>query len=859
MRLILILVFLTNLLYSQIDNRDYTIFENQTYTSFNGVEYTSYRIETFFTVVYIHEELLTTEMVQDRPTIIKLLNRIDEYYNFYLERTGYEPPGGNQDFSLKTNVFFGPTSCGSGCGLLGSKGVELSGFENIYYSLKNNLNVQRDVIIPYEFGRNWFNFSNKLLYPGPYNGDFSKNGGFAEGFADTMYLNATRDIIQNNSQIELNETFVQMKRKFSTFIGYYSNIEANPINSLFNWEFIGTQDPNHGRDGFNFYDGSYQTTILWGIFEIFGIDNLLPDFISNLNSLPNASSPNQSLDNLSLSVGRSLNKNVYPFFKNILRFDISENIKDELNSFPNLENRLITDNEVLWFISPQDTITLSMRSINYLSDNATYRIKNEDTILLVEDSGDFRFDFGILEGNSELDLICEMVINGDVVDSYPTKLKTRNDFNLLDFPENIYSYYLTNEVFSNNIRNDTLFMKNIDINKLGYGNVFYDFVFSQNRIYKVSAKIKHSSREFDSNTSTYTVDGLPTSGYTSIKFQTPLRSDGTSRVGYDLGNSSGDQYYYVEKIVSSSEFIPPDKKYFTGQINIESIGYNNNVKIIDIKIEDITDTDQDGVYDFYDLCPDTRLGIIVDISGCEVFNLPQNNYRIEVISSSCRGENDGSISISVEDEDLNYTFRVNGENPVDLNSSQGYQQTLSNLPPGTYQLCFTVEGESGYNQCFDINITEPVPLSASSKVDKEGKSMSFSLDGSDRYTIVHNGVERVFDISNPEIPLKKGVNFIKVKTDKLCQGTYTEEVFISEKVEFYPNPTTDVVNLFIHGKDKTVDLKIVDRDGNIIGTSCRDIQSNRKVQVNLEQYPKGVYLIQAKGETVQKTIKIIRE
>ena len=68
-----------------------------------------------------------------------------------------------------------------------------------------------------------------------------------------------------------------------------------------------------------------------------------------------------------------------------------------------------------------------------------------------------------------------------------------------------------------------------------------------------------------------------------------------------------------------------------------------------------------------------------------------------------------------------------------------------------------------------------------------------------------------------------------------------------------------MVNLYIHGKDKTVDLKIVDRDGNIVETSCRDIQSNRKVQINLEQYPKGVYLIQTKGETVQKTIKIIRE
>ena len=67
------------------------------------------------------------------------------------------------------------------------------------------------------------------------------------------------------------------------------------------------------------------------------------------------------------------------------------------------------------------------------------------------------------------------------------------------------------------------------------------------------------------------------------------------------------------------------------------------------------------------------------------------------------------------------------------------------------------------------------------------------------------------------------------------------------------------MNLFIYGKDKTVDLKIVDRDGNIIETSCRDIQSNRKIQVNLEQYPKGIYLIQTRGKTVQKTIKIIRE
>ena len=271
------------------------------------------------------------------------------------------------------------------------------------------------------------------------------------------------------------------------------------------------------------------------------------------------------------------------------------------------------------------------------------------------------------------------------------------------------------------------------------------------------------------------------------------------------------------------------------------------------------DDDNDGVPDDLDQCPDTRQGVNVDIRGCEIFNLPQNNYSIEVISSSCRGENDGSISISVEDEDLNYTLRVNGENPVDLNSSEGYQQTLSNLPPGTYQLCFTVEGESGYNQCFDVNITEPAPLSASSRVDKENKTIRFNLSGSEQYTINHNGTDYVFGSSSPEIDLVYGLNFIEVKTDKYCQGTYTKEVFISEKVEYYPNPTRDLVNLYLHGQDSSIDLQLVDRDGNIKEILCKEIGLNRKIKVDFSSYPEGVYMIRLLSKTIDKTVKIIKE
>ena len=279
----------------------------------------------------------------------------------------------------------------------------------------------------------------------------------------------------------------------------------------------------------------------------------------------------------------------------------------------------------------------------------------------------------------------------------------------------------------------------------------------------------------------------------------------------------------------------------------------------DLDEDGVMDTDEDGVINDLDQCPNTPQGVTIDVNGCEVFNLPQNNFSISVESLSCIGENDGSISISVEDEDLDYTLRLNGGDPTQLNSSDGYQQTLSNLSPGTYQLCFTVDGQSGYNQCFDVSISEPAPLSSSSKVNETNKSISFSLSGSDQYTIIHNGIKHIYTTSNPTIDLKTGLNFIEVKTDKLCQGVYTEEVFVSERVEYYPNPTNDLVNLYIHGKDNHVDLTIVDRDGNIMGTSCEEIRFNRKVKVNLGQYSKGVYIIRLRGNTILKTVKIIKE
>ena len=297
-------------------------------------------------------------------------------------------------------------------------------------------------------------------------------------------------------------------------------------------------------------------------------------------------------------------------------------------------------------------------------------------------------------------------------------------------------------------------------------------------------------------------------------------------------------------------------------IHIRAFTPNRTGNLLDANIDVIElafDNDNDGIINQNDANPNDPYSNSNDVNGNKIFSLPSNNFSISIENLSCRGSSDGSIAVSAKDENLNYTLTINGNETHNLDPSGGYSKSISNLNPGQYNLCFTVEGQSGYNQCFDINITEPAPLSASSRVNNTKKSISFDLSGSDKYTIVHNGIEKDFDHSNPKIDLKKGVNFLKVKTDKSCQGSYTEEVFISEEVEFYPNPTKDNVNLYIHGKDSTVDIRVIDGDGNILKTSCNEIHGSRKVQINLEEFSKGIYLIQLNGETVDKTVKIVRE
>lgn len=586
--------------FAQINNDNYEII-NSIYTDFNGVSHDVYLIETNFCVVQIEISEITDEQLQDTETIIKILNRVDALYNYYKTNLPNEPEGGNENYSFKANVFFGPPSCGSGCGLIGSKGIEVSGFENIFFNLKYDLNVNRDVIIAYEFGRNFSNNGiDKISFPVEPNTD-EKNGGFYEGFAGIMTTNAFNEIMTEPSERHLNETLMNLTWDLEKFRGYINDLDATPYNTIRLWEKLGVQDPNRGHDGWNIEDPSYTGgSILRGTLETFDIN--IFDFVQNLQDLENPMTVEDALSNFSLAASRSVNADLSYFFENVMKFTLNEDAVNEISSLSTLNDMLIIDQPILWFVSPFDQIPLNIRSINYLKDeNTSYRLLVDGEVYSESQNGNNLLEYSILHNEPSKTLEVQLLNDGNLIDSYSVEIKKRHNINILDYSNSLYSYYLSNPFNINYVENDILTIDALNSDLESHGLVFYNFNFSRDRDYEIIGEVMHNSAEYTDQI----VGGLDTSGFSSIGFTGPISSFGSSqRVGYEIGSYS-DPIFYTISGTNSSNFMMPDdnRPYFMNRIEFSSLGYDNFSKFKNVIFKDITDTDGDGVIDFEDNCP----------------------------------------------------------------------------------------------------------------------------------------------------------------------------------------------------------------------------------------------------------------
>jgi len=279
------------------------------------------------------------------------------------------------------------------------------------------------------------------------------------------------------------------------------------------------------------------------------------------------------------------------------------------------------------------------------------------------------------------------------------------------------------------------------------------------------------------------------------------------------------------------------------------------------------DTDNDGILNGDDLCPNTLDGEAVNLTGCPVFELPDNNNKIEITSASCVGSNDGSLKFSVTDSSFDYTVRLIGlrsqNQGISFHEIIGASNSLSvtGLSEGLYSACFLVNGQPGYEQCYEVLIEQPQPLSAFIGINESSLTTNIELKGSDSYNIEVNGSKHD-DIrgNNFTAALRTGINNIKVSTDKNCQGLVEKQVFLSEEIQYYPNPTINDVNVHVSGSDKRVMVSVYSIKGELIYSKEQEIEDfSRLTEIDLESQITGTYMVTMESKTVRKVFKIVKE
>ena len=270
------------------------------------------------------------------------------------------------------------------------------------------------------------------------------------------------------------------------------------------------------------------------------------------------------------------------------------------------------------------------------------------------------------------------------------------------------------------------------------------------------------------------------------------------------------------------------------------------------------DSDKDGVLDADDTCPNTPENTIVDVTGCEIFSISADNYSLTASSETCRSQNNGSIFIAAV-ANYEYSVTVSSDNFSEtktFTSEVGFE----NLSAGTYTACITINGNSSYEQCFTIIVSEPdvLAVSTATKSSKD-KKVTVSLAGGQSYYITINDETIITSESEIELELSHGVNTIRVKTNKDCQGVHKERIVYSSQPIIFPNPiVNNIVNInSVDFYRNETPIEIYDLKGQLM-FSKSFYGTSSQLKIDVSNMPNGLYMLKIVSKEGTFNYKIIK-
>jgi hypothetical protein len=238
--------------------------------------------------------------------------------------------------------------------------------------------------------------------------------------------------------------------------------------------------------------------------------------------------------------------------------------------------------------------------------------------------------------------------------------------------------------------------------------------------------------------------------------------------------------------------------------------------------------------------------------------VPENNFKLAITSATCRGVNDGLITVTSK-QLSSYAATITGNGQT---ASYPFTDSLmiDNLAAGSYSVCFTIAGQTDFQECDDVIVSQPQNLSVYTTVSTSDNSLILALNGGALYNIQLNGEAYTSTANTITLPLKIGNNDLVVSTDKPCQGTVEKMINTSGIISPYPVPFQNILNLNLGNINlDNVTVQIYNAQNGQLVYSNKYVDESGVLQLDLSSVNKGVYALHLVLDNSEKIFKIVKQ
>lgn len=267
------------------------------------------------------------------------------------------------------------------------------------------------------------------------------------------------------------------------------------------------------------------------------------------------------------------------------------------------------------------------------------------------------------------------------------------------------------------------------------------------------------------------------------------------------------------------------------------------------------DDDNDGVIDLLDQCPGTEFGTRVNLYGCAEFSIAENFFMVQKTDVSCRGNTNGQITVRAL-EPGSYSLQVDHENSTESLSFES-THTLANLGAGTYEICIRIPDQPSFERCNTLTILQPEALEVQSKVSSQNDRIEIQLSGAKLYRLEWNGTLQMTQNNRLDLPLKKGLNLLKVSGDLDCQGVIEKHYLIGEAFQVVSFADENCSRLYFETPTRDAQIRVYNFEGQQVYRTTINPREVSQLDLPSDQWPSGVYIIQIQTATQYQSIKFL--